>query len=188
MVLWYSLIKIKLKIMAILSIVTAPDERLKTKSQPVSEVNDEVRKFMDDMVETMYHEDGGGLAAVQVGVLKRIMVIDIKDHDKERPKDFYPLYIVNPEIIEKSEELVTANEGCISLPEQRCDIARPESIKIRYIDYHNKPQELEANDWLARVVQHEYDHLEGTLMIDYLSSLKRDVALRKLKKLKKDIV
>ncbi|HJD56354.1 MAG TPA: peptide deformylase [Rickettsia endosymbiont of Pyrocoelia pectoralis] len=175
--------------MAILPIVTAPDERLKKKSQPVLEVNDQIRKFMEDMVETMYHEEGGGLAAVQVGVLKRIFVIDIKDHDPiERPENFYPLYIVNPEIIEKSEELVIANEGCISLPEQRFEVARAESIKISYLDYHGKPQELEANDWLARVIQHEYDHIDGKLMIDYLSSVKRDVALRKLKKLKKDIV
>ncbi|HJD60103.1 MAG TPA: peptide deformylase [Rickettsia endosymbiont of Omalisus fontisbellaquei] len=175
--------------MSILPIVTAPDERLKQKSQSLLEVTDQTRKFMDDMVKTMYHEDGGGLAAVQVGVLKRILIVDIKDHDKvERPKDFYPLFIVNPEIIEKSDELVIANEGCISLPEQRVDVARPESIKIRYLDYHGKSQELEANDWLARVIQHEYDHLEGKLMIDYLSSLKRDVALRKLKKLKNNIV
>lgn len=175
--------------MSILPIVTAPDERLKQKSQSLLEVTDQTRKFMDDMVKTMYHEDGGGLAAVQVGVLKRILIVDIKDHDKvERPKDFYPLFIVNPEIIEKSDELVIANEGCISLPEQRVDVARPESIKIRYLNYHGKQQELEANDWLARVIQHEYDHLEGKLMIDYLSSLKRDVALRKLKKLKNNIV
>jgi len=175
--------------MSILPIVTAPDERLKQKSHRVLEVTDQTRKFMDDMLKTMYHEDGGGLAAVQVGVLKRILVIDIKDHDPiERPKDFYPLFIVNPEIIEKSEELVTANEGCISLLQQRVDVARPESIKIRYLDYHGKPQELEVKDWLARVIQHEYDHLEGKLMIDYLSSLKRDVVLRKLKKLKNNIV
>ncbi|MEY4464006.1 MAG: peptide deformylase [Pseudomonadota bacterium] len=175
--------------MSILPIVTAPDERLKQKSHRVLEITAQTRKFMDDMLETMYHEDGGGLAAVQVGVLKCIMVIDIKDHDKvERPKDFYPLFIVNPEIIEKSEELVIANEGCISLPEQRVDVARPESIKIRYLDYHSKQQELEANDWLARVIQHEYDHLEGKLMIDYLSGLKKDVAMRKLRKLKNNIV
>jgi len=175
--------------MSILPIVTAPDERLKQKSLPVLEVTDQIRKFMDDMVKTMYHEEGGGLAAVQVGVLKRIMVIDIKDHDPiKRPEDFYPLFIVNPKVIEKSTELVTAKEGCISIPEQRYEIARPESVKIKYLDYYNNPQELEANDWLARVIQHEYDHLEGKLMIDYLSSIKRDVALRKLKKLKKNIV
>ncbi|ABV73185.1 peptide deformylase [Rickettsia canadensis str. McKiel] len=175
--------------MSILPIVTAPDERLKQKSHRVLEVTDQTRKFMDDMLKTMYHEDAAGLAAVQVGILKRILVIDIKDHDPvERPKDFYPLFIVNPDIIDKSEELVTANEGCISVPRQRVEVARPESIKIKYLDYHNKQQELEANDWLARVIQHEYDHLEGKLMIDYLSSLKRDVVLRKLKKLKNNIV
>lgn len=175
--------------MSILPIVTAPDERLKQKSLPVLEITDQTRKFMDDLLKTMYHENGGGLAAVQVGVLKRILVIDIKDHDPvERSKDFYPLFMVNPEIREKSKELVTATEGCISIPQQRYEIVRPESIKIKYVDYHGKPQELEANDWLARVIQHEYDHLEGRLMIDYLSSMKRDVALRKLKKLKKNIV
>ncbi|MFP3012884.1 MAG: peptide deformylase [Rickettsia sp.] len=175
--------------MSILPIVTAPDERLKQQSQPVLEFTDQTRKFMDDMLKTMYHEDGAGLAAVQVGVLKRILVIDMKEHDPvERPKDFYPLFIVNPEIIEKSEELITANEGCISVPEQRIEVARPESIKIRYLDYYGKSQELKANDWLARVIQHEYDHLEGKLMIDYLSNLKRDVVLRKLKKLKNNIV
>jgi peptide deformylase len=175
--------------MSILPIVTAPDDRLKQKSLPVELITKEIQKFMDDMVETMYHEDGGGLAAIQVGVLKRILVIDIKDHDAVlRPENFYPLFIVNPEIIEKSAELVTAKEGCISVPEQRYEITRPESIKIKYLDYHNTPQELAANDWLARVIQHEYDHLEGKLMIDYLSNLKRDVALKKLKKLKKNIV
>jgi peptide deformylase len=175
--------------MSILPIVTAPDNRLKQKSLPVELITKETQKFMDDMVGTMYHEDGSGLAAVQVGALKRILVIDIKDHDDvPRPANFYPLFIVNPEIIEKSAELVTAKEGCISLPEQRFEITRPESIKIKFLDYHNNLQELAANDWLARVIQHEYDHLEGKLMIDYLSSLKRDVALRKLRKLKNNIV
>ncbi|WP_347938534.1 peptide deformylase [Rickettsia oklahomensis] len=175
--------------MSLLPIVTAPDERLKQKSHRVLEVTNQTRKFMDDMLETMYHANGAGLAAVQVGILKRILVIDIKDHDPvERPKDFYPLFIVNPNIIEKSEELVTANEGCISVPQQRIEVARSESIKIRYLDYHNNPQELKANDWLSRVIQHEYDHLEGKLMIDYLSILKRDVILRKLKKIKNNIL
>ncbi|MFY9589736.1 peptide deformylase [Rickettsia endosymbiont of Halotydeus destructor] len=175
--------------MSILPIVTAPDERLKQKSLPIKSVTKEIQKFMDDMIETMHHENGAGLAAVQVGVLKRILVIDLKDHDEVlRPENFYPLFIANPEIIEKSKELVTAKEGCISVPEQRYEITRPESVKIKYLDYHNKPQELEANDWLARVIQHEYDHLEGKLMIDYLSSLKRDIALRKLRKLKNNIV
>ncbi|ADE29720.1 peptide deformylase [Rickettsia prowazekii] len=175
--------------MSIFSIVTAPDERLKQKSKPVLECTDQTRKFMHDMLETMYNADGAGLAAVQVGILLRILVIDIKEYDPvERPKDFYPLFIVNPEIIEKSTELVTANEGCISLPKQRIEVTRPESVKIRYLDYHGKSQELKANDWLARVIQHEYDHLEGKLMVDYLSNLKRDVVLRKLKKLKNNIV
>jgi peptide deformylase len=172
-----------------LPLVTAPDSRLKQISLPLQSITKNTQKFMDSMLKAMYRENGVGLAAVQVGVLKRILVIDMRDYDQlSRPENFYPLFIVNPKIIEKSQELVTAEEGCLSLPEQRVEVSRPESIKIKYLDYHNEQRELEANDWLARVIQHEYDHLEGKLTIDYLSSLKRNVVLRKLKKLKNNIV
>lgn len=175
--------------MAILPIVTAPDPRLKEKSLPVRVVTDDVRKFMDDMVKTMYHDPGVGLAAVQVGVQKRILVIDLQNNDDmEREANFYPLFIVDPEVVEKSRELVVATEGCLSLPEQRIDIARSESITIKFLDYHNNQRQLEANGWLARVIQHEMDHLDGKLLIDYLSGLKKDVALRRLKKLKNNIL
>ncbi|MCC8399988.1 MULTISPECIES: peptide deformylase [unclassified Candidatus Tisiphia] len=171
--------------MSVLPIVTAPDSRLKQKSLPVGTVNDTIRKLMDDMVETMYHDHGVGLAAIQIGIVKRILVVDLqKNDDTERTVDFYPLFIVDPEIIDKSKELVVAVEGCLSLPEQQIEVARSESISIRFLDYNNIQQELKADGWLARVIQHEMDHLDGRLLVDYLSNIKKDIALRKLKKLK----
>ncbi|HJD57071.1 MAG TPA: peptide deformylase [Rickettsia endosymbiont of Sericostoma sp.] len=171
--------------MSVLPIVTAPDSRLKQKSLPVGTVNDTIRKLMDDMVETMYHDHGVGLAAIQIGIVKRILVVDLQNSDDtERVEGFYPLFIVDPEIIDKSKELVVALEGCLSLPEQQIEIARSESISIRFLDYNNRQQELKADGWLARVIQHEMDHLDGKLLVDYLSNIKKDIALRKLKKLK----
>ena len=175
--------------MSILPLVVAPDERLKQKSSPVSTVNSDFRELMDGMVRTMYHDGGVGLAAVQVGVLYNILVIDLQnDDDIERPEGFYPLFVVNPKIISKSQELMVATEGCLSLPEQRIDVERPESVTVNFVDYHNNAQTLQASGWLARVIQHEMDHLEGKLLIDYLSSIKKDVALRKLKKFKNNIL
>ena len=175
--------------MSILPLVTAPDERLKRKSLPVPSVDDYFKKLMDDMLETMYHDGGVGLAAVQVGVLYKVLVIDLQDDDNmKRPKGFYPLFIANPEIITKSEELVVATEGCLSLPGQRIDVARSASVAISFLDYHNNKQVLEVNGWLARAIQHEMDHLEGKLAIDYLSSMKKDVVLRRLKKIKNSIL
>jgi len=171
--------------MAILPIVTAPSPILKKKSLAIDLVDEQIREFMHDMLKTMYEDKGVGLAAVQVGVLKRILVVDLQnDDDNERPKDFYPLFIANPEIIEKSSEQVLATEGCLSLPEQRVEVARSNSIKIKFLNYNNNLQELSLDGWLARVIQHEMDHLDGKLLVDYLSSLKRNVALRKLQKLK----
>ncbi|MCC8483125.1 MAG: peptide deformylase [Rickettsia endosymbiont of Labidopullus appendiculatus] len=171
--------------MSVLPIVTAPDSRLKQKSLPVGTVNDTIRKLMDDMVETMYHDHGVGLAAIQIGIVKRILVVDLQNSDDtERAEGFYPLFIVDPEIIDKSKELVVAIEGCLSLPEQQVEVARSESISIRFLDYNNIQQELKADGWLARVIQHEMDHLDGKLLVDYLSNIKKDIALRKLKKLK----
>jgi len=171
--------------MAILPIVTAPSPILKKKSLAIDLVDEQIREFMHDMLKTMYEDKGVGLAAVQVGVLKRILVVDLQnDDDNERPKDFYPLFIANPEIIEKSSEQVLATEGCLSLPEQKVEVARSNSIKIKFLNYNNNLQELSLDGWLARVIQHEMDHLDGKLLVDYLSSLKRNVALRKLQKLK----
>jgi len=175
--------------MTLLNIVTAPDPRLKQKSSHVGIVTDDIRKLMDDMVKTMYHDQGVGLAAVQVGVLKRVLVIDLQNNDDvERVENFYPLFIVDPKITKKSEELIVATEGCLSLPEQRIDIARAESIDITFLDYNGNSRELRASDWLARVIQHEMDHLDGKLLVDYLSGIKKDIILRKLKKLKNDIL
>ena len=175
--------------MTIMPIITAPDERLKRKSLPVPSVNDQFRKLMDDMLETMYHDGGVGLAAAQVGVLYNILIIDLQDDDDTpRDKGFYPLFIVNPQITTKSDKLVIATEGCLSVPGQRIDVSRAESTTIQFVDYNNKMQTLEADGWLARAIQHEMDHLDGKLLIDYLSSMKKDVVLRRLKKLKNNIL
>ncbi len=169
--------------MSVLPIVTAPDSRLKQQSQSVNIVDNNVRELMKDMIDTMYHDKGVGLAAVQVGVLQRILVIDLQDNDDtNREANFYPLFIANPQIIKASEELVVATEGCLSLPEQRVEMARSESVIISFSDFNNIQQKLPASGWLARVIQHEMDHLDGKLLIDYLSSIKKNLALRKLKK------
>lgn len=172
--------------MSILKIFTAPDPVLRKKSQPVKCVDNDIRKLMDDMLETMYEDKGVGLAANQVGSLDRILVLDLqKDDEDKRPKGFYPLYIANPEVIYASDEMVDGEEGCLSLPDQKILISRHEDIKIKYLDYNNKSRELEASGWLARAIQHEMDHLDGKLAIDYLSPLKKSVAMRRLTKIKR---
>lgn len=169
-----------------LEVLTAPDPRLTKKAKPIESVNDNVRKFMDDMLETMYDDHGVGLAANQVGVLQRVIVMDLQeDDDKERPKDFYPLFLANPEIIETSGDIVEADEACMSVPGQRIPVARPERVKVRFLNYNNEIQEIETGGWLARAFQHEIDHLDGKLTFDYLSKLKKDVVLRKLVKIKR---
>lgn len=172
--------------MTILKILTAPDHILQKIASPVESVSSSVRQLMDDMLETMYEDNGVGLAANQIGVLSRIVVIDLQnDDDRNRPKSFYPLHIANPEVLEVSGVMIEADEGCMSLPGQRVPISRPKYIKIKYLDYNNKPQELATDGWLSRAIQHEIDHLDGKLAIDYLSNLKKNVALRKLIKFKK---
>ena len=172
--------------MAKLEILIAPDPILKKKAIAVESVDDSVRKLMDDMLETMYADRGVGLAANQVGVLKRVIVLDLQnDDEQERPEGFYPLYIANPEVIEASDEFIKADEYCMSVPDQAIPVSRHASTKIKYLDYNNKVQELAASGWLARAIQHEMDHLNGKILIDYLSILKKNVVLRKLIKLKK---
>ena len=172
--------------MSVLTVLTAPDPILSKKAFPVELVDNSIRKLMDDMLATIYEDKGVGLAANQVGVLKRVMVIDLQEDDKQkRPEGFYPLFIANPEILESSDEIIEADEGCMSLPDQRIPVARPESVKVKYLDYNNKTQELATGGWLARAIQHEMDHLDGKLLIDYLSNLRKDVVLRRLAKLKK---
>ncbi len=181
--------------MAILPLVTAPDPRLLICSEPVDKVDDNLRKFMDDMLETMYHEEGIGLAAVQVGVHKRILVMDLSD-SKQRYEETEekscgvdiskPFFLVNPEIIELSEEENIYEEGCLSFPEQRALVTRPKRVKVKYLDYYGKEQSFACDGLLATCVQHEIDHLNGVVFIDHVSKLKRDVIMRKVKKIKKE--
>ena len=164
--------------MALLSILIAPHPLLKRSAAPVALVDDGTRRLMDDMLETMYEADGLGLAAPQVGVLKRIVVIDV--HAKDQPPA--PMCLVNPEIVERSEETAVAEEGCLSVPEQYADVTRPKRVKVRYLDRDGLSREIEAEGILGVCLQHEIDHLEGTLFVDHLSSLKRGMILRKVRK------
>jgi peptide deformylase len=167
--------------MALLPILTAPDPALKKISQPVKQVDASVRKLMDDMLETMYQAPGIGLAAPQVGVLKRVIVRDLA-REGEAPQ---PLRIANPEIVWVSEEDATYNEGCLSVPEHYADVVRPAACRVKYLDQDNKQQEMAAEGLLATCLQHEIDHLDGVLFIDHLTALKRNMILRKLLKAKK---
>lgn len=167
--------------MAILPIITVPDPFLKTISKPVEKVTDDLRAFMDDMLDTMYDAPGIGLAAIQVGRPDRILVIDISLEDED-PK---PQYFINPEITWTSENLAVYNEGCLSVPEQYADIERPAECKIKFIDYDGTEHEIHATGLLATCVQHEMDHLNGILFIDYLSTVKRSILVRKVRKMEK---
>lgn len=170
--------------MAVLPLVVAPDPRLKKKALPVERVDDTIRKQMDDMVETMYAENGMGLAAPQVGLSNRVIVMDIA-RKEEAPKIFK---MANPEIVWESPEIKSYEEGCLSVPEYYAEVERPATVKIRFIDYENEIREIEADGVLAVCVQHEIDHLNGVLFIDHLSSLKRNIITRKLVKAKKTAV
>ncbi len=166
--------------MTILTIHTAPDPVLKRVAEPVSKVDDALRKQMDDMLETMYHDKGIGLAAPQVGISNRVVVMDVDQTDEgEKGK---ALFMVNPEIIWESEELRIYNEGCLSVPEMYAEVERPDSVRLKYLDYDGAEQELEAEGLLSTCIQHEIDHLNGVLFVDHLSSLKRNMIMRKLKK------
>ena len=168
--------------MALLPILTAPDPRLKKKSVAVASVDDATRQLMDDMLETMYDAPGIGLAAPQVGVLKRVIVLDI---DREDTKTG-PLFMANPEIVEASDEDATYEEGCLSVPEHYSDVVRPARVTVRYLDRDGQKQELACEGLLATCVQHEIDHLDGILFIDHISALKRNMILRKLLKARKE--
>ena len=167
--------------MAKLDIVIAPDPRLKVVADPVGRVDHGVARLMDDMLETMYAAPGIGLAAPQVGVLKRVLVIDIAG--KGEPPQ--PLRIADPTIVWQSDDLATYNEGCLSFPDQYADVTRPAEARIRYLDDKSRDRELHATGLLAVCVQHEIDHLDGVLFVDHLSALKRSIVLRKLAKWKK---
>ena len=181
----YVLVRVRLKTeksMAILPILTAPDPRLKKKAKPVEKVDKETRKLMDDLLDTMYDAPGIGLAAPQVGVSKRVIVLDLSNDDEDNK----PYCMANPEIIWESDDIRTYEEGCLSVPEQYAEVKRPNKVKVRYLDQENEIRELEADELLATCIQHEIDHLEGVLFVDYLSSLKRNMMIRKVKKLVKD--
>jgi peptide deformylase len=167
--------------MAKLDIITAPDPRLKIKAKPVEKVDAKVRRLMDDMLETMYGSIGVGLAAPQVGVAQRVIVIDVaREGEKANP-----MRMANPEILWRSEEKMVANEGCLSLPEHYADVSRAAEIRFRYLDEQNEIREMEAKGLLATCVQHEIDHLDGVLFVDHVSALKRGMILRKLTKAKR---
>ena len=169
--------------MTIRKILTEPDPFLRQKSKPVEKVDDSIRKIMDDMLEIMYQAPGIGLAAIQIGIPKRIIVLDIsKDPEKKEP-----LYFVNPEKVYTSEDQATYEEGCLSVPGQFAEIDRPNKCHIKYLDYNGDSKELKAEGLLATCIQHEIDHLEGILFIDYLSKLKRSMITKKLSKQKKEL-
>jgi peptide deformylase len=164
--------------MAIREILTAPDPRLRQVSQPVAGVDEGVRALMDDMLETMYEAEGIGLAAIQVNVPKRIIVMDLAKEGEDKA----PMYFVNPEILDPSEETSLYQEGCLSVPDFYDDVERPARCRVRFLDYEGVQRTIDAEGMLATCIQHEMDHLNGVLFIDHLSRLKRDRIIRKLKK------
>ncbi len=180
--------------MAHLTVLTLPDHRLRIKATPVDVVDDGIRKNLNDMVETMYADRGIGLAATQVNIHKRMLVMDIPDVDEDGERAEYSpdatasrslIKIVNPRIVWTSDECVTENEGCLSLPELSIPVTRPECVRIEYMDENGDVCELDADGLTARCIQHEMDHLDGKLALDYLSPLKRELALKKLDKIKR---
>ena len=178
--------------MTIRKILTEPNKILREKSLRVENVDKDIQRLMDDMLETLYAAPGIGLAAIQVGVAKRVIVMDIsRDRDKDRDGDREPknpMYFVNPEITWKSEEKFTYEEGCLSVPNQFAEIDRPKQCHVKHLDYNGNPQELKAEGLLATCIQHEIDHLEGILFIDYLSKLKKEMIIKKLSKQTKESV
>jgi len=161
--------------MALLEILQAPHPVLKAKAAPVAQVDDRLRQLAADMFETMYKAPGIGLAAPQVGIAERLVVLDVAEGEERRP-----MVLVNPEILWKSGERGTAEEGCLSLPGQFADVTRPLAVKVRFLDEQGEARELEAEGLLARCVQHEIDHLDGVLFVDHLSALKRNMIMRRL--------
>ena len=193
-----------LKVMTIRPIIEVPDKRLKTVSQRVTEVTDDTRALMDDMLETMYDANGIGLAAIQVGVADRVIVMDIsqrmqadveaqedmEENLEEDPEEILgetgPRYFVNPEIVWASEETRNYQEGCLSVPGFYDDVARPAQCRVAFLDYDGQSQELECDGLLATCIQHEMDHLEGIVFLDRLSRLKRQIVLKKIAKAERD--
>jgi peptide deformylase len=167
-------------VMAPLQILEAPDRRLTTVCAPVGRIGPELLRLLDSMLETMYAAPGIGLAAPQVGVLKRAFVIDLGEDGERAPR-----FVINPEVLWRSETTTVAEEGCLSLPQQFGEVARPDQVRVRYLDRAGRTQEVDAEGLLARCLQHEIDHLNGILFVDHLSALKRTMILRRLAKAKR---
>lgn len=178
--------------MSSLRLVLSPNPLLNKVSSPVEKVDDSIRKLMDEMLTTMYHEDGVGLSAVQVGVLKRVVVMDVKyvaekcedngcghTHQTSNPE---PIFMANPVVIKASKELSSVFEGCLSFPDFRTDIARPAEVTVEYLDYNGDKKTMDVDGILATCIQHEIDHLNGVTLVDHLSKLKREMVLKKMKK------
>lgn len=169
--------------MAVLHVLTEPDPRLRKISKPVDVITPDLFKFIEDMVDTVRAEEGCGLAAPQVNVQKRIIVVEYQTEDSTDDNPEYILYkMINPEIIERSKEYVCIKEGCLSVPGERIDVERHESITVRYLNEYGKGKTLHAAGLPSIIIQHEIDHLDGKLIVDYLSPLKKDVVLKRLKK------
>tara|TARA_B110000438_G_scaffold77404_1_gene77594 strand:+ start:372 stop:896 length:525 start_codon:yes stop_codon:yes gene_type:complete len=169
--------------MTLRRILTEPNKILREKSLNVEHVDKDLQQLMDDMLETMYAAPGIGLAAIQVGIPKRVIVLDLSKKDEEKN----PMYFVNPEIITKSDTQSIYEEGCLSVPGQFAEIYRPNKCHIKYLDYYGSPKEVKAEGMIATCIQHEMDHLEGILFIDYLSKLKKTMIIKKLSKQKKEL-
>ncbi len=169
--------------MSIKEILTEPNKILRQVSKPVEKVTKIEQQLMDDMLETMYHANGIGLAAIQIGVPKRIIVMDIADKDQNKKN---PMYFVNPVIKNKNKDLSTYEEGCLSVPNQFAEVDRPATCEVEFLDYNGEKKILKASGLLATCIQHEMDHLEGILFIDYLSKLKKSMIIKKLSKQKKN--
>ena len=169
------------RVAAPLDIITLPDRKLRTKSRPVERIDDDTRRFLDQMLATMYAAPGIGLAAVQVGEPRRLITIDTAEREGEdaAPK---PMFLINPTILWSSDDRGITEEGCLSIPEYYAEVERPAKVKVAYIDRDGRPQEIDAEGLLATVLQHEIDHLDGRLFIDYLSKLKRDMVIKKFAK------
>ncbi len=164
--------------MAIKTILTEPNKILRQVSKQVEKVGEEEKKIMDDMLETMYQANGIGLAAIQIGIPKRIIVIDLAKGEEKKN----PMYFVNPVIKNKNQNLATYEEGCLSVPDQFAEVNRPSTCEVEYLDYNGEKKILKAEGLVATCIQHEMDHLQGILFIDYLSKLKKSMIIKKLSK------
>ena len=167
--------------MTIKPLVLLPDPVLRKKSEPLEQVDDDARKLADDLLETMYDAPGIGLAAIQIGLPRRLLVIDCSKEDEDRA----PMVFINPQIVDSSEERSTYEEGCLSIPDYYAEVERPAEVTVEFLDRDGMPQEIRADGLLATCLQHEIDHLNGVLFIDHISKLKRDMVIRKFTKLAK---